>query len=183
MSDVLVARRYAQALHEQAERERLTDRVDEDVALVQDTLTGSRDLAMLFSSPVVSRERKASALKALFTDRLHPRVMGFIDLLVSKRREGIFPEVVRAYRALRDEQLGIVEAVARTAKPLTEDEEREVRTALERITGKRIGLAARVDGALVPAGTTLLSPTTIATGSSPAAVHLTTGQTLNLGIS
>ena len=39
----------------------------------------------------------------------------------------------------------------------------------------------RIDGALVPAGTTVLSPSTIATGDYPAAVHLTTGQTVNLG--
>lgn len=145
MSDVLVARRYAQALHEQAERARLTDRVDEDISLIHDTVADSRELAMLFSSPVVSRERKAAALNALFGERVHAQVMGFIDLLVSKRREDLFPEVVRAYRALRDDQLGIVEAAARTARPLTEDEERSVRAALERITGKRIRLSSRVD--------------------------------------
>lgn len=40
--------------------------------------------------------------------------------------------------------------------------------------------SARVDGALVPAGTTVLSPSTVETGAFPAAIHLTTGQTLNL---
>lgn len=41
--------------------------------------------------------------------------------------------------------------------------------------------ASKVDGALVPAGTTLLSPSTLETGADPVAVHLATGQTLNLG--
>ena len=38
-----------------------------------------------------------------------------------------------------------------------------------------------VDGVEVPTGTTVLSPSRIQTASAPAAVHLSTGQTLNLG--
>lgn len=49
------------------------------------------------------------------------------------------------------------------------------------VVGQTAHSTATVDGALVPAGTTLLSPSEISTGSSPAAVHLATGQTLNLG--
>ncbi len=40
---------------------------------------------------------------------------------------------------------------------------------------------SKVDGALVPAGTTVLSPSKIETGAYPGTVHLSTGQTLNLG--
>lgn len=40
---------------------------------------------------------------------------------------------------------------------------------------------SKVDGALVPAGTTVLSPSTVETGAYPATVHLATGHTLNLG--
>ena len=39
----------------------------------------------------------------------------------------------------------------------------------------------RIDGSLVPTGTTVLSPSLLETGSHPTTVHLSTGQTLSLG--
>ncbi len=38
----------------------------------------------------------------------------------------------------------------------------------------------KVDGALVPTGTTVMSPSLVETGSYPGSVHLSTGQTVNL---
>ena len=57
--------------------------------------------------------------------------------------------MVQAYRALRDEQLGIVEARARVAATLSEDEERVLAQALERVTGARVRLKIEHDAGLL----------------------------------
>ncbi len=149
MSEILVAKRYAQALFDGAVQGGETAAVDADILLIDESLAGSAELVRFFRSPVVSRERKAKTLKALFGERVSARTMDFIQLLVGKRREGIFPEIIQAYRKLRDDQQGVAAAHARSAKPLGEVEKEGLKTALERLTGKKVRLDVSVDPSLI----------------------------------
>jgi F-type H+-transporting ATPase subunit delta len=149
MENQSIARRYAQALYEEAERGQGVEQVDEDVRLIQETLEGSRQLVTFFESPIVSREKKEAVVEQLFGRRLRPLTLEFLRLLVRKRREDLFPGVVRAYQALRDEQLGIMEARARAAHPLGGEEESQLVAALERLTGRRIRLRVEQDPRLI----------------------------------
>jgi F-type H+-transporting ATPase subunit delta len=149
MSDITVARRYAQALYEAAEQGGQMDQTDDDMALIQASLDGAPALARLFASPVVPPEKKKKVVTALFTGKVHPTTLHFLEMLVGKGRERLFPTVVQSYRTLRDAHLGIVEAQARVAHPLREAEEKQVVQALERLTGKRIRLKTETDPSLL----------------------------------
>jgi len=149
MTNQIVARRYAQALYAEAVREQRVEGIDEDVALIRDALEASRELVVFFESPVVSREKKKAVVQALFAARVQPLTLHFLRLLIEKKREDLFPDVVQAYRALRDEQLGIVEARARVAYPLAEAEEAQLVEALEKMSGKGIRLNVDVDAGLL----------------------------------
>lgn len=149
MTNQTVARRYAQALYEKVAREQRVERVDEDIALIREALATSRELVVFFESPVISREKKEAVVEALFAERVEPSTLSFLRLLIEKKREALFADVVKAYRALRDEQLGIVEARARVASPLNEDEEHYLVQALERLTGVRVRLTVEQDAGLV----------------------------------
>ena len=149
MSEITVARRYAQALYEEAERVGRTEHVDADVALIRDSLDASRDLVLFFESPVISRKKKQAVVTTLFEPRVEPTTLRFLQLLVEKRREDLFPIVVQSYRTLRDEHLGIVEATARVAQPLSADEEKDLAQSLEKMTGRRIRLSVVPEPGLI----------------------------------
>jgi len=101
-------------------------------------------LIRFFESPVISREKKAAIVKTLFAERLQPIMLHFLLLLVEKRREYIFPLIVTAYQSLRDEHMGVSEAHIRSAKTMSEAEQKNVTTALEALTGRRIRLQVEV---------------------------------------
>ncbi len=149
MSSLTIARRYARALSEEATREAHIDAVDQDIDLIRDALDASHDLVRFFESPVISRQKKEAVVKTLFAERVQQTTLNFLRLLIEKKREALFPDVVRAYRLLRDAQEGILEARARLAHVLSEDEEKTLRQALERLTGKRIRLSATQDPTLI----------------------------------
>ncbi len=149
MTNQTVARRYAQALYEEAAHQQRVERVDEDIALIREALETSRELVVFFESPVVPRQKKKAVVQALFAERVEPTTLSFLRLLIEKKREALFADVVQAYRALRDEQLGIIEARARVASSLSEDEERFLVQALERLTGARVRLKVEQDASLV----------------------------------
>ncbi|GIV60828.1 MAG: ATP synthase subunit delta [Rhodothermaceae bacterium] len=149
MSEITVARRYAQTLLEEAERTGLLERVDADVATLRDTLDGSRQLQLFFQSPVVSREKKRAVVQALFEARVAPVTLHFLELLVEKRREPLLPAILEAYRTLRDARQGVVEAQARLALPPGAEEQKALQAALERMTGRRVRLRLEQDPALI----------------------------------
>ena len=149
MADPSIARRYAQALSQQAESENNVDQVDEDIELIRESLDGSRELVRFFESPVIPRQKKDAVVKELFKDRLQPTTLHFLQLLIEKKREDLFPSVVRAYRDLRDRQLGVVEAHVKSAAPLDDAETKRLETALEERTGQQVRLHTTVDPELI----------------------------------
>ncbi len=145
----LAARRYALALTQEAAQTGQADAVDADVVLLGETLDGSRELRLLFESPVVPRGKKENVLRALFTDRVSPLTMRFLGLLVSKQREALIPDVVEAVRQLRDSASGTVEARVRTAKPLTDAERDALKASLAARTGAPVRMRVEVQPALI----------------------------------
>lgn len=149
MADLTVARRYAQALYEEAEAAGHTAAVDEDVAFIHASMKEAHDLAVALSSPVIPREKKLNVVRALFGERVRPLTLRFLELIVDKGREESIGAILQAYRDLRDRQEGIVEAHARTAQPLGETERAHLVEAIERMTGKRVRLDVTRDPALI----------------------------------
>ena len=115
MSDILVARRYAEALYDFAESRGSVEDVDADVASLGSVLKDSRELVNFFASPIISRENKSVVVRSLFEGKISKTTLRFLSQLVDKRRENILGEILEAYQNLRDRQLGVARAVARSA--------------------------------------------------------------------
>ena len=144
-----VARRYALALYEEAEAQGKVETVDADIETMDSALDGSRELASVFASPIISREKKEAILGRLFDGKISDLTMRFVGLMVSKQREELLPETVRTYAALRDERLNIVEATVRSASPLSSDEADRLRQSLEARSGKKVRMKMTVDPSLI----------------------------------
>lgn len=144
-----VARRYAQALTEEAQAAGQLDAVDADVSLLAETLDGSRDLRQLLGSPVVTRDKKEAVLTRLFEGKLSDLTARFVRLLVSKDREGDLADVLGAYRQLRDERTGTVEATVRTAKPLAPEQMTQLQASLEARSGSTVRMRYEIDPSLI----------------------------------
>lgn len=144
-----VARRYAQALTQEAQQNESLAEVDADVALVDETLANSRDLRTMLTSPIVPRAKKATILRRLFEGRVSPLTSGFLRLLVEKERDDVIPEILDAYRELRDERSGTVEATVQTATPLSPAEAERLKSALEARVGSTIRMRVLLEPSLI----------------------------------
>ncbi|MEL6703985.1 MAG: ATP synthase F1 subunit delta [Bacteroidota bacterium] len=149
-----VARRYAQALYQEAEALEASaagsvEKIDADVRDLRTSLADSRDLLLLFESPVIPNDKKTSVVEKLLKGNVQPLTLDFVKLLVQKDRDGLLPEVLDAYQALRDEVNGVVEADVRSAMPLSAKETKALTKTLQQRTGKKVRLQVRVDEALM----------------------------------
>lgn len=143
-----VARRYAQALLDAAAGAQREERVAADLDMLHALIQGSPELRMLLKSPVVKREKKQQALRAAFQGRVEPLTLEFIGLLAEKGREQALPQVVEAFRRLRNERLGIVALDVTTATPLSPEQSDAIRRRFEQLTKKTVTMAVAVDAAL-----------------------------------
>ena len=149
MSDRTVARRYAGALYEEADQQGIVENIDEDIALIRKSLDGSRELHNFFDSPVIGREKKERIVRELFAERVESLMLHFLLLLVRKKREMLVPDIARAYRLLRDEQLEITEALVRVPRALGDQEREHLKDKLEAMTGRQVRLQVHEDADLV----------------------------------
>ena len=149
MSNSAIARRYASALYGEAVSRDLVDRVDDDTEMLLETMKGSRDLRLLLESPVVNVAKKEAIVVRLFKPHVSDLVLNFLRLVISKRRESALGDIVAAYRSLRLEQKGIVEASARVAVGLTSDEIDDLRAAIAGIVSQEVLLEVEEDQELI----------------------------------
>lgn len=145
----LVAERYARALFLVVERRgeifEALEALKRLLALVRpDTRAGA-----FFRSPLVPLERKRALLRSEIASRVMPAVASFVDLMLRKKRLGLFTAVVDEFEKQVRIWQGLQEAEAVSAVPLTEDELKRLHARLERATGLTIELKTRVDPALV----------------------------------
>jgi len=160
MSDRSVARRYARALYQEAQEQGNLSAVDEDMDVIRQSLQDSRELVRFFDSPVISREKKASVAAILFKERLRPLTFRYMQLLIEKQREDLFPEIVDAYQNLRDEHNDIVEATVTVAFPLSPPDKDRIQEAVEQLTGRHVRLDVKerpgiIGGIVVRVGDTV----------------------------
>lgn len=148
MSTSRVARRYAEALLGAAVEARTDERIAADLDAIDATLRHSRELVAVLKSPVIKRELKQSALKAIFGGTADPLTMAFLEFLAEKGREAALADVIVAFRRLRDERLGIMTVDVEAATDLTPDQQTALRQRLESLTRKNIRFAIRIDRSL-----------------------------------
>ncbi len=149
MSPELIARRYAEALLEEAEHQAVIEPVSSDMELVRESLRHSRDLVLFFESQAIPGDKKRDIVEKLFVERVQPLTLRFMQLMVEKGREKLFPQVARAFRELYDERRGIVEVEAQTALDLDDDQADRLQGVLSGITGKQVRIVWETDPGLV----------------------------------
>ena len=155
------ARRYAMALMAVAEELGEVDRIAGDIDIVARTVRDSRELQLLLLNPIVPPGKKKAIVQELFAPRTGKETIGLINLLITRHREGILAETTEQFAALRDEKEGIVNVAVTTAGPLTPEQEKNLKTRLERYTRKSVRVRVSQDrsimgGLLMQIGDTVL---------------------------
>jgi len=145
----LVAERYARALFLVAERRGEIFEALEDLKRLLALVRGDPRLGGYLRSPLVPLERKRALLKSAFTSRVLVPVASLVDLLLRKKRMGLFADAVDEYEKQVRSWQGLQEAEVVSAVPLTEDELKRLHAGLERATGLTLEFETRVDPDLV----------------------------------
>lgn len=145
-----VARRYAAAMADVAFEKNNAQRVRADFSTFVSAFYAAADLRNVLESPAVSIEVKQNVIGAVAAKmQLDDGVTNLVRLIVNHGRTESLREIENALGEELNARMGIALAEVTSAKPLNENERRELKAALERRTGKKIEARFREDGSLL----------------------------------
>jgi F-type H+-transporting ATPase subunit delta len=143
--DQVVSKRYAHALFGAAQVEKAIDSMLADLEALEAMLTKDPRLLRFLESPRELDESKRDMIEKLFRGRTTDLFIRLLILLLRKKRVAYLLDVIRAYRELVEEDMGIAEARVTTAVPLPTDLSERLRVELERLFDRKVRIRPRID--------------------------------------
>jgi F-type H+-transporting ATPase subunit delta len=142
------ARRYAEAAFDLATRDNALDEYAEGLDLAASVVGQGAALEVL-RNPARPLRQRADVVNALLASRVPEPVLKLVGLLVERGRIDRLGDVAVEYRRMLDRERGIVQALARTALPLTDDETAALQQKVATMTGRTVNVKVEVDESLI----------------------------------
>jgi len=142
------ARRYAEAIFELAAESGSFGQWQEELDVLANVAGDGGALGVLENIKTPMEDRLALLSRALTT--MSPLAQNLAQLLLSRGRFSLMPQIARTFEEMVDKRNGVVRALATTAVPISEEERRQIIEHLRVTTGARdIRLEDRVDPAII----------------------------------
>lgn len=148
MAQTRAAIRYAKAVLDLAKEQKSASTINDDMKLVANSVSASKDLKDMLYSPVVPNATKKSALLAVFSN-LNKLSVNLIDTLITNKRIDILGDVAETYNQLFDKEQGTQTAKVTTAVPLTDELKKLVLAKVKELTGKDADINNVVDESIL----------------------------------
>lgn len=123
--------------------------VEELQAVVAECLDQHPGLEQVLGSVRISQEEKEALIDRVFGGRVSGTLLNFLKVLCRRNRIGYLRSIQRTAQRLRDEQLGRIEALVTSAKPLSDDQRSAISAKLQETLGNEILLLEKVDESLL----------------------------------
>lgn len=140
LKNIRVSGRYATALFELALETDQTDIVRKDMELVQETVSASRELLLVFRNPLINVQKKVLILDDLFSTRICELSLKFLRLITRKGRIVCLDAITDSFIQMHDKYLNIKTVFVESAIGLDENTKEKFRNLMEIHTSCKIKL-------------------------------------------
>lgn len=144
-----VAGRYAEALFEIASSQNQVDLIEQELRALEAIFQENADLQQILYHPQITTADKKDLLSSIFTGKISVVTGNFLALLVDRRRETFFGDIVAEYVNLANAGRNIVTAQVVSAVELNDGERDKLDQTLTRLTGKKVQTSYTVDPSLI----------------------------------
>ncbi|MBK9190829.1 MAG: ATP synthase F1 subunit delta [Crocinitomicaceae bacterium] len=144
-----VASRYAKALLDLAVEKNSLDQVNNDMLHVAQVLDESKDLSAVLGSPVISPDKKATILDAVFEKNISPMSIGFLRLIVKKTRAGILTEIADSFISHYKKHNNILDVYLTSAVALDNSVKEKVLIKVKAKHTGQVNLIEKIDTTLI----------------------------------
>ena len=141
--------RYAKALLQLAIEQNTLEQSYNDMVLLDSVCSESKELSLLLKSPIVKTDQKLSILKEIFEAKIGEVSMAFINIITTKKREGLLALIASSFISLYKAHNKIETATVTTAIPLNEELRAEVINFIKKHGDDNVELTEKVDEKII----------------------------------
>lgn len=145
----LVSKTYSEALFEVALEEDKIDLFLDEINFVADSLKEFPEFQELIKSPTITKGEKKDIVKEVYGGKLSQEMLNFLMIIIDKSRAGFIEGMRDVFVDKVNDHKGIVEAVAITAVPLSDEDKNKLVAKLEQVTGKTVKLSNEIDKSIL----------------------------------
>lgn len=149
VQDIRAARRYASALFSAAQKLDELETVERDLSEVNSAMNDTPTLRNLWDSKVVPAGKKRRLIEEILKPNVHSLTLGFLLLIIDKRREDLFDPILEEMQRLSDFAHHLVRADATFALEPTEAQRAALVESLEQRSGNKVDLTVHVDPSIM----------------------------------
>lgn len=148
MSELQVARVYAQALFDAAREAGVVEPVRRELGDFVAALAASAPLREVLADPQIARSAKARVLADIMREA-QPLLANALQLMLGRGRFAAVAELGQAFDALAGTEEGLVEVEVVSATELAAETEKKIAARVQEVTGRRVEVARRVDPSII----------------------------------
>ena len=137
MIERTLARRYATALLDTAEKAHVVEEIEAQLLALKEAYEKDASFRMAMHHPKIPRSKKTEALRAVFAKDSPASLMAFLTLLVRKNRINLIPDIADVFDRLADRSRGVVRVEVSAWRDLTEPQRSGLLAKLNTILGGR----------------------------------------------
>ena len=141
--------RYAKALFQLAVEKDILEQCYKDMVLLNAVCVESKGLLLLLKSPIVKTDKKLKILEDIFGTTVNKATMLFINIITTKKREGLLALVANSFISLYKKQNKIETATVISATPLDEALRIEIVSFIKKNEDKKVELTEKVDKSII----------------------------------
>ena len=146
----MIARRYAKALVNLAEKGNDLDNAGKNLTALTEVYVDNKELREVLSDTKVSSRLKQEILKGVLNEIKVPALVNtFSRYLLAKRRIDFLPGIERAFNLLLQEKLGRIEAEVTAASELPKETVRKLEKAISGYSGKNAEVNVTIDPSII----------------------------------
>jgi len=149
LSNIRVSSRYATALFELAVEYKQLDVVKKDMELVVSVVESSRDLVLVFRSPLVNVDKKIKILESIFSQTISKLTFSFLALITRKGRIVHLDTIADGFMKLFKEHNRIKTVYIDSAAEMDSKVKDRIKQKLAEHTGYSIELHSSVQPSLI----------------------------------
>ena len=160
MRDETIARNYAEALFELAERHEGVEAYGTGIELVARLIDENDDFRRFLQTPRIAVAQKKAVVRRVFGERLPAKLVNFLLITLDKRRQRLLRVIAREYMGLMDQHFNRAHVEVTLARQFDEKSLEEMEKRLTAALGKTAIPHVRIKpdilgGAIVRTGDTI----------------------------
>lgn len=145
----LLSKRYAQALFDLAVENKILDKVEKDIVLINSVLQESRELRRILNNQVIDGYKKIKILNLIFEGKIQVLTLKFLQLITRKGREQYIEFICKSFIEIYKEHKNIMSVTLTTAYKADAKTKNAILAKLKKVTDKELEVTEKVDASLI----------------------------------